>query len=363
MSNPVVEFEKAFAVKIGSPYAIAVNSGTSALHAALVACQVKGGEVIMPALCPAMDAFAIIHAGATPVFADVDPKTGLITAETIKAVYNETKTRAIITVHLHGLPCDMDPIMQFADRKNAALWVIEDCAQSLLAKYKGKNAGTIGHFGCFSFEKKKHMTTGSEGGMIISNDATLAMRARKFAGIGYKHMTAEAGRTSLSAATYQRPDYERFDTIGLNYRMCEAQAEIGLWKLAFINDVIERRQTIGLMWQHALGVQCQPHDYDATNVFYSAAYDYKGDDWVGFYEQFCKQNGDGFYAMPKVPYQESALINYRKWWNLQGKEYGHECPIAEGLQKRLMLFKTHYKTIAHATRQVSILHDLIHVGA
>jgi dTDP-4-amino-4,6-dideoxygalactose transaminase len=137
--------------------------------------------------------------------------------------------------------------------------------------------------------------------------------------------------------------------------MCEAQAEIGLWKLAFINDVIERRQTIGLMWQHALGVQCQPHDYDATNVFYSAAYEYKGDDWIGFYEHFCKQNGDGFYAMPKVPYQEPALGKAKSHW--------YSCPIAERLQKRLMLFKTHYKTIAHATRQVSILHDLIHVGA
>jgi len=347
MKNIVTQFEIEFARRIGSEYAIAVNSGTSALHAALVACEVKYHEVIMPALCPAMDAFAIIHAGGIPVFADVDSVTGLITVDTIKAVFKPGVTRAIIAVHLHGLSCDMDPIMEFA--KKEFIYVIEDCAQALLATYKGKNAGTLGHLGCFSFEKKKHMTTGSEGGMIISNDAGLTTQARKFAGIGYKHMTAEAGRTSLSASTFQRPDYERFDVIGLNYRMSEVQAEQGIWKFTNINPIIERHQIIGMMWQHALG-SLQSHSYDADNVFYSAAYDYPGDNWLGFYEKFCEQGGDGFYAMPKIPYQEPALRNMRKWPIL---------PTAEGLQKRLMLFKTHYITIAHATRQIEILHDMM----
>ena len=349
LKNPVTEFELKFAHKIGADYAIAVNSGTSALHAALVACNVKGLEVIMPALCPAMDAFAIIHAGGIPVFADVDANTGLITAETISKVYNVTKSKAIIAVHLHGLSCDMWPIIQFA--KEHALWVIEDCAQSLLSKYRGKYSGTIGHIGCFSFEAKKHMTTGSEGGMIVSNDAHLAQSARKFAGIGYKHMTAEAGRTSLSASTYQRPNYDRFDTIGLNYRMSEIQAQIGLVKLSEIDPVIERRQKIGYMWQHALGIQCQPHSYDAENVFYSAAYDYKGSDWIGFYEEFTEAGGDGFYAMPRCPYQEPALRLISAPWV--------SCPVAEGFQQRLMLFKTHYAILSHAQRQADILEDLL----
>src|SRR6185312_12324510 len=112
--NPVTEFESAFARFIKAKYAIAVNSGTSALHAALVACEVKGCDVIMPALCPAMDAFAIIHAGGRPVFADVDPFTGLVTAETIKAVLT-VKTKGVIAVHLHGLSCDMDPILKLAN--------------------------------------------------------------------------------------------------------------------------------------------------------------------------------------------------------------------------------------------------------
>ncbi len=352
MKNIVTDFELAFAKKIGADYAIAVNSGTSALHAALVACEVKDREVIMPALCPAMDAFAIIHAGGIPVFADVDPLTGLITAETIKPCLTD-KTRAVIAVHLHGLPCDMLPIMRLA--KESELYVIEDSAQSLMSRYQHHSTGSMGHIGCFSFEKKKHMTTGSEGGMVVSNDASLALAARKFSGIGYKHMTSNAGRTSLSAATYQRPDYERFDTIGLNYRMSEAQAEIGLAKLKTIEKVIERRQRIGYMWQHALGQQCQPHTYDADNVFYSAAYKWPGfeEGWLAFYEEFCAKGGDGFYAMPKVPYLEPALKEHNPDlpWEL--------CPVAEDLQRRLMLFKTHYTSLDEATRQVSILHDLI----
>ena len=344
-SGIVPEFESTFAKKIGAEYGIAVNSGTSALHAALVACNVRGAEVIMPALCPAMTAFAIIHAGATPVFADVDPDTGLITAETIKQKIT-LKTKAVIAVHLHGLPCDMQPIVDLCSTRESALWLIEDCAQALLARYKDKNAGTWGDFGCFSFEKKKHMTTGSEGGMILAGDRILATAARKFAGIGYKHMTADSGRTSLNASTFQRPDYTRFSCIGLNYRMSEIQAEIGLRELAKIDETIERRRSIGIMWQHAFGKQCQPHAYDADNVYYSAAYEYQGGDWVGFYNQFVEAGGDGFYAMPKVPYQEPCLQG--PW---------PACPVAERLQQQLMLFKTHY-SIAEATRQVEILHDL-----
>ena len=347
--NPVTEFELAFAKKIGIEYAIAVNSGTSALHAALVAIDVKGYEVIMPALCPAMVAFAIIHAGGTPVYADVDPKTHLITAETIKPCIGK-KTKAVICVHLHGLACDMDPILNLS--RTYKLWLVEDCAQALLATYNGKATGTAGHISCFSFERKKHMTTGSEGGCIVTNDETLASMARNFAGLGYRHLTAREGRTSLDASVYQRPDYERFDTIGLNYRLSEAQAEIGLRKLKYdLDAAVERRQKIGLMWQHALGTALQPHTYDAGNVFYTAAYEFKGNDhdWIMFYKNFCNRGGDAFYAMPLCPYMEPAL-------DLKGKRF---CSTAERLQRRLMLFKTHYKTIQEAQRQCDIVEDML----
>lgn len=342
----VPEFERAFADIIKSKFAIAVNSGTSALHSALVAIDVKGKEVIMPALCPAMDAFAIIHAGGIPVFADVDPQTHLVTDKTI-AQKVTTRTQAIIAVALHGLPCDMDPIMRLANSWGA--YVIEDSAQALLARYKEGHAGTKADLGCFSFEQKKHMTTGSEGGMIVTNNPILAERARKFAGIGYKHMTAEAGRTSLSASIYQRPDYARFDTIGLNYRMSMVQAAVGMVALNRLSENVMRRQMIGYLWQEALGCQLQPHPYEADNVFYSAAWEYPGEDWIGFYEEFCKRGGDGFYAMPLLPWKEPAIAHS------EHSQIFPDCPVAEKLQKKLMLFKTHYFDLEEAKKQTAIL--------
>lgn len=344
--SSVTEFETQFAKLLKVKYAIAVNSGTSALHACLAAIDVRGHEVIMPALCPAMDAFAIIHAGGTPVFADVDLEAHLVTESTLARCIT-SKTKAIIAVALHGLPCDMDPIMRLAN--SWGCYVIEDCAQALLGRYKEGYAGTKADFGCFSFEQKKHMTTGSEGGMIVSNNPELAQKARKFAGIGYKHMTAEAGRTSLSASTYQRPDYARFDTIGLNYRMSEVQAAVGLSVLPRLGNLVLQRQMIGYLWQGALGCQLQPHNYDADNVFYSAAWVYPGN-WIGLYEEFCKRGGDGFYAMPLPAYQEPAL---------DGFKLRRDCPNADTLQRQIVAFKTHYADLEEAKRQTRILKELL----
>ena len=340
--DPVNEFERRFAKLIGSEYCIAVNSGTSALHAALEAIDVRHGEVIMPALCPAMDAMAIIHAGAWPVFADVDPETQLVTYETIKPLIGP-RTKGIIAVALHGLPTDID------DLSKAGLPIIEDCAQSLLAPYKDGYAGTKATIGCYSFERKKHLTTGSEGGAIVTNDRTLATRARKFAGLGYSHMTAESGRTSLSGPEFQYPSYQRFDTIGLNYRMSWAQAEAGLIALKTVQDDVWRRQEIGYLWQQALDCVLQPCRYPAGNVFYSAAYPtYKR--WDYLYEEFCAAGGDGFYAMPRLPFEEPALLDYKPLL---------PTPIASDLQKRLCLFKTHYKDLDFAAKQTKILADIL----
>ena len=355
MNDPVAEFERRFAKLIGSEYCIAVNSGTSALHAALEAIDVRHGEIIMPALCPAMDAFAIIHAGAWPIFADVDPQTHLVTHETLAKVIGP-RTKAIIAVALHGLPCDIEPILALAKPRSIA--VIEDCAQCLLGRYRDGFAGTRADIGCFSFERKKHLTTGSEGGAIVSNNPLYAKRARKFAGLGYKHMTAQTGRTSLNAAEFQHPGYQRFDTIGLNYRMSWAQAAAGLIALKDVRDAVWRRQEIGYFWQQALGQSLQPHFYDADNTFYSAAYDpptfpYGG--WVEGYREFIRRGGDGFYAMPQLPYNEPALAD-----EYRGLETH---PVAERLQRRLMLFKTHYKSLTVAKEQADILAGMLNVHA
>ena len=215
----VQTFESEFCKTFGVKYAIACNSGTSGLHAALIAAGVQSGdEVISPALTVIMDAFATIFVGAIPVFADVNPKTQNIDPEDVKRKIT-SKTKAIIVVSLQGLSTDIDPIMEIAKKNN--IIVIEDSAQTLFGKNKGRIAGTIGHIGVFSFESKKHITTGGEGGMIVSNDEIMAEKARKFAGIGYKHLTAIAGRTSLAIDAVQDPNYERFGALGLNYRMTE----------------------------------------------------------------------------------------------------------------------------------------------
>ena len=188
--------------------------------------------------------------------------------------------------------------------------------------------------------------------MIVTNDAHLASRARKFAGLGYAHMEAGGGSTRVPAV---HPDYLRFDTIGLNYRMSEVQAEIGIEKLKTVMDAVWTRQEIGYLWQHALGTQLQPHNYDAENTFYSAAWvlplrhesEYE---WQRFYEEFCSVGGDGFYAMPQVPYNEPALAEFK------GLE---DNSVALDLQKRLVLFKTHY-SLEEAKRQADILSGVLH---
>ena len=350
MNNPVSDFEHKFAHLCGTDYAIAVNSGTSALHAALEAIEVRGYDVVMPALCPAMDAFVIMHAGGRVVFADVDPQTHLVTDATLaRAVTPNTK--AIIAVSLHGLPCDMAPIMKFAN--SWGVHVIDDCAQCLFGLYNDYASGTVADIGCFSFEKKKHMTTGSEGGMIVTRDEHLAIRARKFAGLGYKHMTADAGRTSLSAAEFQNPDYERFDTIGLNYRMSEQQAAIGIIELESVHYAIERRRQIAGMFSQAIAgckwMVAQDWNYSARHVYYSFAVEHTCGGWGDFYKLFCAKGGDGFYAMPQVPYREPALSGRQTVL----------APVAERLQKNLMLFKTHYRNMDEAKRQAEILAELI----
>ena len=193
--------------------------------------------------------------------------------------------------------------------------------------------------------------------MIVTNDAKLAERARKFAGLGYRHLTAAGGTTSLSATDFQHPGYARFDTIGLNYRMSWAQANRGLSILHIAKAKVEVRQQIGYLWQHALGCQLQPHNYDADNTFYSAAWPFphQGPDtvkkWREFQAEYVRRGGDSFYAMPLPAYEEPALLS-----TYAGLE---PCKVATDLQRRLMLMKTHYNTLQEAKKQIDILSDMM----
>lgn len=171
----VLQFEKDFSKYVGAKHAVAVSSGTAALHSALLAVGIQpGDEVVVPSFTFSATAEAVVLAGGRPSFADIDADTYAITPESIEAALT-SKTKAILPVHMYGLCADMDPIMELA--RNRGLIVIEDAAQAHGAEYKGRRAGSIGDATCFSFYAGKNMTTG-EGGMVTTNDDDLAEQMR-----------------------------------------------------------------------------------------------------------------------------------------------------------------------------------------
>ena len=270
--------ERKFAEKFGVKYAIAMNSGTSTLHAALEACGVRpGDEVISPAITVIMDSTATIHANAVPVYADVDPRTFNIDPKDVERKITK-KTKAIIPVAIYGLPPDLDTIMELAKKHN--LVVIEDNAQCMLATYKGRLAGTIGHMASYSFENTKHISCG-EGGMIITNNEKFAETARKIGGHGFKNLRAEEGRVRLNQDIFQNPYYKRHDVLGWNYRLPEFNAAIALAQLERIEDLIDLRVKSANLFIDVM-MQC---DYlipqfvpkGRTNTYYTLGVIYEGD--------------------------------------------------------------------------------------
>ena len=168
----VSEFEERYASYCGTEHCVAVNSGTSALHLALLAAGIgPGDEVITVSMTFVATTAAILYCGAKPVFVDVDPNTWTIDTKLIEKAITP-KTKALLPVHLHGLMADMDPIIDVARRHN--LVVIEDAAQSHGAEYKGRRAGSIGDIGCFSFYPGKNLGAIGEGGAVVTNNSELA---------------------------------------------------------------------------------------------------------------------------------------------------------------------------------------------
>ncbi|WP_318484216.1 DegT/DnrJ/EryC1/StrS family aminotransferase [Photobacterium leiognathi] len=234
--NECREFEKEFAAWVGCEYAVALSNGTLALDVALKAMNIgMGDDVIVTSRTFLASASSIVTAGANPVFADVDLNSQNITVETIQAVITPN-TKAIIVVHLAGMPAEMDDIMEYANQHN--LYVIEDCAQAHGAKYKGRAVGSIGHVGAWSFCQDKIMTTGGEGGMVTTNDKVLwnAMWSYKDHGKSYD-------------AIYHRDYAPGFrwlhESFGTNWRMLEMQAVIGRIQLTQMADWTAKRQANG----------------------------------------------------------------------------------------------------------------------
>ena len=238
------EFERRFAAWSGTKHAIALANGTVALDVALKALGIgPGDEVVTTSRTFLASASCVVTAGAVPVFADVDPISQNITADTIRAVLTP-RTRAIICVHLGGMPCDMDPIMALAEERG--LKVIEDCAQAHGARYRGQSVGSIGHIGAWSFCQDKIMTTGGEGGMVTTDDPDLW---------AFMWSYKDHGKSWEAVYERQHPPGPRLvhDTFGTNWRMIEMQAVIGLIQLERMAAWTARRTDIAQRYAEACG--------------------------------------------------------------------------------------------------------------
>ncbi len=223
-----MEFEKRFAEWQGSKFAISTTNGTSALHVALAALGIgPGDEVIVPSYTFIASSFSVVQAGAVPRFADVNLEDHCISVESAEKLVTP-RTKAIMPVHLYGNVCEMDPIMEFAEKHN--LFVIEDNAEAFGGQYKSRKTGTIGHIAACSFCQNKTFTTGGEGGMVTTDDEDLVWEARSFRDHGYD-VKLRMGLLELE----QKLPYVH-NRIGWNYRMTEMQSAIGLAELERIDN-------------------------------------------------------------------------------------------------------------------------------
>ncbi len=231
----VARFENEFKAYKQAEYAVAVNSCTAALHLSILAAIEPGDEVITTPLTFCATVNAIVHAGGTPVIADIDPVTMNIDPEQIKAKIT-SKTRAVIPVHFAGRPCQMDEICELVEDRNLKL--IEDCAHAIETEYKGTKAGNFGDFGCFSFYVTKNITTG-EGGMIITHDEEDATRLK---------VLALHGLSKDAWKRFSDEGYKHYSVTecGFKYNMMDLQAAIGIHQLNRVESYWQRREEI---WQ------------------------------------------------------------------------------------------------------------------
>ncbi len=293
----------------------AVNSCTAALHLSMIAAGIgPGDEVVTTALTFAATVNAIIHCGATPVLADVDPETMNIDPRRLNEA-TTPRTRAIVPVHFAGRCCEMDDIMRLAGRHG---WkVIEDCAHAIETEYRGKSAGTFGDFGCFSFYVTKNVVTG-EGGMVVAKDeesiATVKMLAlhgmtkdawRRFSDEGYKHYQVVA--------------------CGYKYNMMDLQAALGIHQLRRVEQNWRRRQQIWDIYQSAFAalpvVRPAPPAPGTRHAYhlYTLLIDEKrtGLSRDAFLEEMTRRNigvGVHYLSIPEHPY-------YRERYRWQPEEY------------------------------------------
>jgi len=328
------EFEERFAKYIGTNFAVSFNSATSALHAAVVAVGVEPGkEVIVPPYTFTSTATSVLMHNAIPVFSDVKEDNYCLDPHKLEEKLSPL-TSTIIPVHLFGHSCDMNEIMKFAHNNN--LKVIEDCAQAHGGRYYNKNVGTIGDCGIFSFQETKNMTTG-EGGMLVTNDESVAKIAQMVRNHGEVLLPSQTTRTYRS------------DILGWGYRMTEMEAALGIVQLSKLDKMNQDRIMLADYLTKKInsinGLKHTKYDF-VKHVYYVYAFSYD-EDQVGIpREKFCEAvqaEGVPIFGGYVKPLYLNPLYTQRKAFAF--KHYSGNvkyekgiCPTAELLnEKRLVL--------------------------
>ena len=312
--GPFVEkFEGAFSNKVNRKYGISVSSGSAALDIAVKALDIgPGDEVIMPTFTIISCASAVIKRGAIPIYIDSDPITWNMDINDVEGKITE-KTKAIMAVHIYGLPVDMDPLLEISKKYN--LYIIEDAAQMHGQLYKGKFCGSFGDISTFSFYANKHITTG-EGGMLVTDNESIRDRCR-----------------SLRNLCFQKNQRFFHEELGWNYRFTNLQAAIGLAQLERLNEIILKKKKIGIWYNELLQdlpqliLPLEKTEY-AENIYWVygvvlSNYDINAVEII----TALKENGIGarpfFYPMHKQP----ILNDYNKANN-------DEFPVSEELSEK-----------------------------
>ena len=238
----VAEFESAFAQYCGTKHAIAVSNCTTALHLALIVLGIgPGDEVICPSMSYIATANSIVHAGATPVFADVDPRTFNLDPDAAEAAITP-RTKAIMPVHQIGMPADIDRFLALGDKYGVKIY--EDCACAIGSRYKGRPIGGHTELACFSLHPRKVITTG-DGGVITTNNSVYAARLKTLR----QHAMSISDTARHGAA---KVIIETYDEVGYNYRLTDVQAAIGIEQVKRLDWIVQRRRELAHAYNAAL---------------------------------------------------------------------------------------------------------------
>jgi dTDP-4-amino-4,6-dideoxygalactose transaminase len=331
--NECREFEKEFAVFADSQYAIALANGTLALELALRSLHLKEkDEVIVTPRSFVASVSSVVTVGAKPIFADVDRNTQALSVETIKAATTEN-TKAIVLVHLGGMPADLDEILQFA--ADSGIYVVEDCAQAHGAKYKGKSVGSFGHVSAWSFCQDKIMTTGGEGGMVTTNDRDL-----------WTDMWSYKDHGKSWSAVYETQHAPGFrwlhESIGSNYRMNEMQAVLGRIQLQRMPQWNKARlRNANAIWDECRKVDWLRVPYIPEDVTHAAYKAYVFIDEEKLPASWSREKILDLFSDARVPVATGSCSEIYLEKAFSDNYPTTKCPVSEELGRTSLMFLVH----------------------